>query len=227
LHELCEPLIKWALWYTTQGAFSYVSTDLLRKIAQRFWGSAEAVDFSTYDGKALAAVKIQNRQHAKDSLILCDFAFPLYDDAGSEDHVGDPAIESRLFSAVTGVAMDEGALERAGERIFNLNRAILLREGRNGCADDYLPESQFIEREEELYDAFNMFNPDLYLPAAGDEVISRKGKALSREGFTRMLDEYYTLRGWDVATGLFRGETLEALGLADLAGQLGEKVKRQ
>jgi len=225
LHELCEPLIKWALWYTTEGTFSYVSTALLRKIAKRFWGSAEAVDFSTYAGKALAAVKIQNRQHAKDSLILCDFAYPLYDDASSEDHVGDPALESRLFTAVTGTEMDEAKLERAGERIFNLVRAILLREGRKGREDDYVPESQYIERDEQVLDAFGMFNPDLYLPAAGDEVISMKGKALTREGFARMLSEYYELRGWDAATGFFKKKTLQELDLADLAGPLAGKVK--
>ena len=224
LHEICVPLIKWALWYTTEGAFSYVSTELLRKIAERFWGSAEAVDFSTYAGKALAAAKIQNRQHAKDSLILCDFAYPLYDDASSEDHVGDPALESRLFTAVTGIAMDEKMLDRAGERIFNLNRAILLREGRKGREDDYVPESQYIEREEPVYDAFGMFNPDLYLPGSGNEIISVKGKALKREGFARMLNEYYGLRGWDAATGFFKQKTLEDLDLADLIEPLGEKA---
>ncbi len=225
LHELCEPLIKWALWYTTQGSFSYVSTDVLRKIAQRFWGSAEAVDFSTYAGKAQAAVTIQNRQHAKDSLILCDFAFPLYDDAHSEDHVGDPTLESRLFSAVTGCQMDEAGLNHAGERIFNLCRAILLREGRNGSKDDYLPESQFIERDEPVNDAFGMFNPDLYLPGPGETVISVRGKALCREGFEQMKKEYYTLRGWDAESGFFRTKKLAQLTLSDLIEQLPGKVR--
>jgi aldehyde:ferredoxin oxidoreductase len=224
LHEICGPLIKWALWYTTQGSFSYVSTDVLIKIAARFWGSADAADFSTYAGKARAAVKIQNRQHAKDSLILCDFAFPLYDDARTEDHVGDPTLESRLFSAVTGHEMDEAALNQAGERIFNLCRAILLREGRNGREDDYLPESQFIAREEPVHDAFGMFNPDLYLPGTGDSVISVKGKALNRDGFEQMKNEYYELRGWDVKTGFFKEKKLHELDLAELVEQLEGKV---
>jgi aldehyde:ferredoxin oxidoreductase len=120
--------------------------------------------------------------------------------------------------------MDEKMLDRAGERIFNLNRAILLREGRKGREDDYVPESQYIEREEPVYDAFGMFNPDLFLPGAGDEVISVKGKALKREGFARMLNEYYGLRGWDAATGFFKKKTLEELDLADLIELLGEKA---
>ena len=60
------------------------------KDRQQFWGSEKAVDFSTYEGKALAAIKIQHREYAKESLILCDFVWPIFDDAGSADHVGDP-----------------------------------------------------------------------------------------------------------------------------------------
>jgi len=225
LHEICGPLIKWALWHTTNGSFCYLSTEILRKIARRFWGGEDAVDFSTYAGKARTAVQIQNRQHAKDSLILCDFAYPVFDDASTADHVGDPALESRLFAAVTGKEMDETGLNRAGERIFNLHRAILLREGRNGREDDCLTDSQFIEREEPVYDAFGMFNPDLELPGKADEIISRKGKALDRDGFRQMMDEYYELRGWDAATGFLRKETLARLDLTDLIEPLQGKVR--
>jgi aldehyde:ferredoxin oxidoreductase len=224
LHEICEPLTKWALWYTTKGSFTYLSTDVLRNIAKRFWGSEEAADFSSYRGKALAAFNIQNRQHAKDSLILCDFAYPLLDDVCSEDHVGDGTLESRLFSAVTGRETDEASLNRAGERIFNLYRAILLREGRKGREDDYLPESQFVERDEPVYDVFGMFNPDLYLPGKDDEVLSCKGKALSREGFEDMKNEYYQLRGWNSGTGLLTREKLSELALDDLIEPLNGKV---
>ncbi|MCX5896478.1 MAG: hypothetical protein NTZ51_11715, partial [Proteobacteria bacterium] len=79
LHEVCEPLTKWALWYKTHGEKSYVSTDVLRNIAKNFWGSEQAVDFSTSNGKALSAIKIQHREYAKESLILCDFVWPVFD----------------------------------------------------------------------------------------------------------------------------------------------------
>jgi len=224
LHEISEPLTKWALWYTTKGSYTYISTEVLRKIAKRFWGGKEAVDFSTYAGKPLAAIKIQNRQYAKESLILCDFAWPIYDDASSEDHVGDASLESQLFSAVTGKEMDETELDHIGERIFNLYRAILLRDGRKGREDDFLPESQFKEREEPIYDVFAMFNPDLFLPGKGDEIISRKGKALEKDKFERMKDEYYKLRGWDVPTGLLKKEKIRELNLLEIIEPLREKV---
>jgi aldehyde:ferredoxin oxidoreductase len=224
LHEVCEPLTKWALWYTSQGQKSYVSTEVLRGIAENFWGGRQAVDFSTYEGKARASLLIQNRLFAKESLILCDFAWPLYDDASTPGHVGDPTMESQLLSAVVGQDIDHQELNRFAERSFNLYRAIHLREGRRGRADDILPDFFFVERDEMIADVFGMHNPNLYLPGAGDEVISRKGKAVDREKFEKLKDEYYHLRGWDVQTGLPKKDTLRSLDLAEVIEPLGEKV---
>jgi len=224
LHEVCEPLTKWAIWYKTHGENSYVSTEVLRKIAQKFWGSEQAVDFSTYRGKALAAVKVQHREYAKESLILCDFAWPIFDDAGSADHVGDPSLDSQLLSAVIGKEMSSSDLDCAGERIFNLNRAIKLREGKNGREDDRLPETQFTDCEEALPDVFGMHNPELLLPGAGDEIISRKKKVVDREKFEQLKDEYYELRGWDRTTGLLKKEKLMQLGLTEVISQLKNKI---
>ncbi len=215
LHEICEPLTKWALWYLSKGEKSYLSTDVLKKIAKAFWGSEQAVDFSTVDGKALAAVKVQNRQFIKESLNLCDFAWPVYDPADRDDHVGDPTLEAQLFSAVTGKELDPEAFDLIGNRLFTLNRMILLREGRNGREDDVLPDFMFLEREEMIADVFGMYNPELYLPGKGETVISRKGKAVDKDEFEKMMDEYYALRGWEVQTGLPEKETLDRLGLKD------------
>jgi aldehyde:ferredoxin oxidoreductase len=167
---------------------------------------------------------IQNRQYVKESLILCDFAWPVLDDASAADHVGDPALESRLLSAVIGKEIDQKELSRIGERIFTLNRAILLRDGRRGSEDDVLPELFFEEREDRVSDGFGLKNPELLLPGAGDEVVSRKGKALDKDGFERMKNEYYELRDWDVATGLLKKDALEKIGLKEIIDPLQDKV---
>jgi aldehyde:ferredoxin oxidoreductase len=39
-----------------------------------------------------------------------------------------------------------------------------------------------------------------------------------------MKDEYYELRGWDVATGLFKRDTLRALNLPEVIERLKGKV---
>jgi len=91
---------------------------VFRTIAKRFWGSEKAGDFSTYEGKALAARKIIDRSYAKESLILCDFYWPIFM-VSSGDHVGDPSVKSKILSAVIGTEIDEEGLYRIGERITN------------------------------------------------------------------------------------------------------------
>ncbi|MEE9472817.1 MAG: aldehyde ferredoxin oxidoreductase N-terminal domain-containing protein, partial [Acidimicrobiia bacterium] len=119
LHEICQPVMQWVGWLN-QRPNSYVSTDALRTIAEKFWGSEIAADFSTYEGKALAAKKVQDCQYAKESLILCDFSWPLQAVEFSDDLVGDPSVESKLLSAVTGNEVDYEGLLRMGARVFNL-----------------------------------------------------------------------------------------------------------
>jgi aldehyde:ferredoxin oxidoreductase len=43
---------------------------------------------------------------------------------------------------------------------------------------------------------------------------------MDRAAFERMKDEYYALRGWDVATGLQKRELLERLGLDFVCNEL-------
>ena len=224
LHEVCEPLTKWGRWYTKTDEKSYMSTDVIRRIGAAFWGGEKSVDFSTYEGKARASALIQNRQYIKESLVLCDFAWPVYDDASTQDHVGDPGLECKLLSSVTGWDIDEAGLNRFAERIIALNRAILLREGRRGRQDDILPEFFFIERDEFIADVFGMHNPQLLLPGAGDDVISRRGKAVDREQFEKLLDDYYGIRGWDEKTGYLKKETLVSLELPECIEPLGDKA---
>ena len=58
LHEVSMLMLHWHAWLEkVEGA--YVSTDVVRAIAKKFWGNELAGDFSTYEAKALAAKKIQ------------------------------------------------------------------------------------------------------------------------------------------------------------------------
>jgi len=71
---------------------------------------------------------------------------------------------------------------------------------------------------------FNLYGIPLSLPGSGDENISRKGKALEKDKFEKMLDEYYELRGWDKTTGLIKKETLKELDLPEVIELLKKKV---
>jgi aldehyde:ferredoxin oxidoreductase len=103
-----------------------------------------------------------------------------------------------LMEAVTGLAFTPEEIQKVGERVNNLAKAINVREGFTR-ADDTLPE--------------RLMNEPL---KAG----SSKGQVISREDLDKMLDEYYSLRGWDVKTGMPTREKLTDLRLAYVADAL-------
>jgi aldehyde:ferredoxin oxidoreductase len=81
--------------------------------------------------------------------------------------------------------------------------------------DDVLAEFNFTDSVETVF-----MNPDVIVPGPGQEVVSRKGQTLDRDVFKAMLKEFYDLRGWDSESGLQKAETLEHLGLSELAQDL-------
>ena len=214
LHEIADLIRHWLLCEKGKPG-SYVSSDVVRGIAKKFWGGELAADFSTYEGKALAATKIQDRQYAKESLILCDFAWPLNHSPITPDHVGDPTLESQICSAVTGLEIDEDGLNKLGERVFNLQRAVLVREGHKGRKYDSIEEFEFTVGLKE-----DVFNADCLVPGRNGRPISRKGMVVDKIKFEKMKDEFYAIRGWDIASGLQKSTKLAELGLGDVAQEL-------
>jgi aldehyde:ferredoxin oxidoreductase len=216
--ELGGPVeAEWSRW-AKKVPGAYVSSDVIRAVAKRFWGGELAVDFSTYEGKALAAKKVQDRVFGNECVPLCFWTFigATWHSEFTKDHVGDPTIESQILSAITGKEVDEKGLYHLGEKVFNLQRAIMVREGRRGRESDRLPEifhTQPLELE--------AYDPECLVPGKDGEIISRKGEVLDRDGFERMKDEFYALRGWDVTTGLQTKAKLAELGLRDVAEDLG------
>jgi aldehyde:ferredoxin oxidoreductase len=217
LHEVSVPVM---LWGARQKGLKEVpvTTEVLRAMARRFFGSELAVDFSTYDGKALTAARIQDREYAKESLILCDLFWPIYFAESSPDGVGDPSIESQICAAVTGREIDEAGLYKVGERIGNLQRAILTREGHKGREYDVIDEYNFTTP---LKGDFG--NPDCIVPGKDGELFSRKDIVLDRSDFEKLKSDFYRLRDWDVPSGLQKRAKLEELGLNYVAKTLGDE----
>jgi aldehyde:ferredoxin oxidoreductase len=214
-------IISWCSWMRKMEG-SFFTTNDLRLAASRFWGGTEAVDFSTYNGKALAAKIVQDRSSAQESLILCDIHWPMVVTSANDTggHVGDPAVESRLYSAVTGKETTEDELYHTGERIFNLQRAIRLRQGWGGRQGDSVL-GYFFTNPIKQGDIF--FNPDAIMPGKNDNLISRLGSVLDRKEFEKMKDDYYRLRGWDTSTGFPIINHLSELGLSEAAGDLKKR----
>ena len=210
LHEISRLVGQWVARQGNPKA-SPVSSDVFRAAAGIFWKHEKAWDLNTHEGKAMAATRIIDRTIVKDSIGLCDSSWPLMVSGNSPDHLGDPTLESRVFSACTGIETDEAALNLYGERIFNLERGILLREGWQPLADDVPAAFNFSDPVQTVF-----MNPKVLIPGSGEAVLSRKGEVLDRHIYETMRAEFYALRGWDPETGVQKPETLERLGLTDI-----------
>ena len=204
----------WVPWANgDEGA--YISSDVMRSMGKRFWGGELAMDFSTYEGKSLSAKMVQDRIIANECGIFCIYLLPLYHSPSTENFVGDPTIESRVISAVTGQQFNEQSFYQIGERVFNLHRAVMVREGHKGRESDTVSESCHTQPIE-----FEYANENLLVPGKDGEIISKKGEVLDKGKFEEMKDEYYALRGWDVATGLQNKAKLQELELQDIIPDL-------
>lgn len=203
LHEMSMVVHEWeglkGIGIQQNPGGDFLSGEDVLAIAEKFWGSADAGDFSTYKGKALAAIKIQNRTCVKESLGLCDFMWPLIF-VRRQDHVGIPDLENQVLSAIRGEEVTSEELEKIGERVFNLQRLILLKEGWRGREDDSLRNAFF-----DIPLGSARFNPECLVPGPNGKPCSRRGAKIEKTSFETMKDEYYKLRGWSM-----RGVPLES-----------------
>jgi len=210
LHEVSRIVGMWVMNLQYPGS-NPVSADVYRAAAAKFWCHDKAWDLNTPEGKAMAATRIMDRTYVKDSLLLCDSCWPLMFSNHTKNNEGDATLEARIFNAVTGKDLDETALLKFGETIFNQQRAILLREGWDPKTDDMVADFNFTDPVQSVF-----MNPDVLVPGEGETVLSRKGQTLDREVFKKMRDEFYQLRGWNPETGCPTTEKLHELGLLDL-----------
>ena len=134
-------------------------------------------------GKGELVKRLQDTRGYIDSLGICTVV------RSTMGFTDNPSGE--VMEAVTGVDLTPDLIT-IGERIVNLERMILNREGL-GRKDDYLPRRIM---EEPLPEG----------PA--------KGSVLTRDMYDVMLDEYYQLRGWD-GDGVPFPETLRKLDVID------------
>lgn len=214
LLQVTELVAKWVEYLNDPDA-SPVTADVFRAVALKFWGHEKAWDLMSHEGKACAAAHIIDRVFVKDCLGLCYAIWPIKTSWNTADRIGDPTLESQVFSAVTGIEIDEKGLLSYGERIFNLQRAIMLREGIVPGKDDFPAEFNFTDPVDEIF-----LNPDVLVPGPGETVISRKGKILDRNIYSVMQKQFYEIRGWDPESGLQRKVTLDRLELSDIAQEL-------
>ncbi|HID60839.1 MAG TPA: aldehyde ferredoxin oxidoreductase, partial [Hadesarchaea archaeon] len=149
------------------------------------WTIGDEVVAPKYDrfsvgGKAKLVVDLQNLRAVEDSFGVCVMG---------RKAIGEKELV-RILAVTTGWNVSVDGLLTAGERIYNLERVIAVRDG--------------VSRKDDIL-------PQRIVEGASPNLRSRIGG----ENFDGMLDEYYSLRGWD-ENGKPTCEKLEELGLPDL-----------
>jgi len=153
---------------------------------------------NVYERTEYQTAWVQNHQTLKNSLPICEYASTpnvFFHPPEMDIRV----FESRTLSLVTGIDITVDKLWEAGERIWNLRRAVMvLRENR--CREDDTLSPAWFERL-----------------VGGQESLA---SPLDKTQWEALKDRYYQLRGWDIKTGWPTRAKLEELGMKRVADKL-------
>jgi aldehyde:ferredoxin oxidoreductase len=154
-----------------------------------------------WDYDPLYAKVVTDREHidtAADSLEICKW---LTEFELMEEGFGGIPRMAEVLSALTGVDFSKERIHKACDRIYNIERAYLVKHGIR--REDDVPPHHFIE------------TPIQEGPS--------KGQSIDMEKFEELKDAFYEMRGSDNKTGAPTRKTLEELGLKYVADEL-EKI---
>jgi aldehyde:ferredoxin oxidoreductase len=197
--EKCISHVKGILRTTgdIRGAIGYsFGLGVATRAADHLRGAESGHPFGQYEGVVKAVRNNQTVTTLADALEMCKFSTTYKLSVSLKDM-------TELFSAATGIKVSEEEMMEVADRIWNLERALIVREG--------------ITRKDDIIVGRYMDEPMHGGPL--------NGMALDRKKWDEMLDEYYELNGWDKKTGIPTRDKLEALGLKDVANELAEVVK--
>jgi len=202
--EVTEQSLKYP---DAKSAAEYIKA--AKEKVKRVTGTDKAFLPEEYEGKAALVAYMEEAVIIGDCLSACKFCGSFLNYPFQESDY------AALFSAGTGVETSEDTLFEFARRVKNLERAYNAREGMTRDMDS-LPK-KFMDQ------------PITYARFDYQDVNNirkvQQTSVLASDKFEKMKDEYYALRGWDIATGIPTRETLEQNGLADVAQDLAKRGK--
>ncbi len=172
--------------------------EYMENISRKISGTEKGWIPSEYEGKAAYVIYTENEVALIDMLGFCKWVGP------QGLMALDAAYAAELYTAGKGVQVSSETLYEAAERTRNLERAFEIREGITRY-DDKLPKRFF----EPITDG------------------ASKGEKIDPVKLEEMKTEYYMLRGWNPETGVPKRETLEKLGLKEVADDMDKVEKRK
>lgn len=187
--------------------------EIQKRLAAEIWGTPDAVDsLGSYTpmniGKARMAKWSLIRKELHDSLSLCNWMGPwIASPLKERGYRGDDSLESMLYSLATGDKKSREELDRAGERIFLLHRALTIRDmgtKEMRTEHDAIPEW-------------------VYHDPAGKPVYTKGTIHLDKGDVQLAMEMFYGLMGWNKATGSPTDDAYRKVGLGEVSDELRKK----
>lgn len=187
-------------------------------------GDPKGWDYSAegiYADPKLKAVSWQRHytRFWKQSLGMCDWAWPnlVNYNAGSDHEGASPSFEPRLYKAVVGEDLTWEQGLAIGKKIWNLDRAIWVMQGRTRELEVFT---------DYVYDVPTSAPYPLPVFENGEwKYATNEGRTLDRAKFEDVKTRFYALEGWDPKTGWPTRKGLTDLGLVEVADEL-ESAKK-
>ncbi|MFC1912791.1 aldehyde ferredoxin oxidoreductase family protein [Chloroflexota bacterium] len=178
-----------------------------RRKSERIGGTTKAFVADEYEGKPEIVAYIEDVVTIVDCLSACKLCSSFNCGRFSEEY------QARLFSAGSGIETSTDTLFDFARRIRNIERSYCARAGMTRKME-ILPKRYMDRKISYTTVKFENVNDVSYI---------QQTSSLETSKFEAMKSKYYTLRGWDVATGIPARETLEQTGLKDVARDLKKR----
>ena len=162
--------------------------DMFSPVKEAIYGNPPRVHPFTYRGKAVMTKWFEDLFCGVNALGLCTFP--------ADKLALGPTYYAELISSFLGEEISPGEFMEIGERIFNVQRLYVIREG--------------ISRKDDIW-------PERFFEAELPEGLA-KGAVVDGEIIAKTLDDYYDVRGWDRVAGCPTTQTLDRLGLKENLG---------
>jgi aldehyde:ferredoxin oxidoreductase len=156
-----------------------------------------------------------------ESMAFCETVLPAFVNKSNQDFSGpSPDVEIRYYQAVTGKNIGFAETMEIGRKIWNLERAIRVLQGRHRDQEKFFPY---------------VYKPGAaFIAPSGGEPVYKDGKwswqplmdmYLDESGVELFKTNFYKHEGWDVSTGWPTKKTLQELSLNEVADTLSERKR--
>lgn len=187
--------------------------EVQKKIVAGLWGSPDGVD-AIGDYRPMNVYKARRakwsviRKELHDSMSICNWMGPwIASPLKERGYGGDDTIESKYYSLAVGRQTSREELDRIGERIFTLHRALTIRDMNEvdmRGKHDTVPGWVYKDKKD--------------LPAFSKGTIR-----MDRDDIAKGMDLFYAEMKWDQKTGAPTAKAYEDLGLKQVAQELRKK----